>query len=377
MQPYKFKIIVGDLAVKKFVNHLRMDGNEFIFNGFSKDENEEIFLELLIPYGKTEFEYNSHRFMIEAVEYNDIHGLDYKTAKHEELFITIFCDSKDNACILFKNFIKDMEMFSKNKKEDTIRVLVYDVSNGWAKLSRLPKRNIDTIYISKDMKSNLIQDIKFFYNCKDEYHKYGIPYTRRYLFVGPPGTGKTSLIFALASMFNKEVSIISFDQKLDDASLMKAINSLDNNNFLVMEDVDALFDNRNERSATNNSNVSFSGMLNILDGFGRKDGLIVFMTTNHINKLDEAQIRPGRVDYIITFGNPKEEQIREMFENFFPNQKEKFKKIYDSISRKKVSMAILQKFFFDNRHCNDILEKIPDFNKIINTYLKEEKILYN
>jgi chaperone BCS1 len=376
MESYKFKITSGRLLIEKFVNHLRSDGKEFVYNGYSKNENDEIELDLLIPAGKTEIDFKSHKFVFDLIEYDDIHGINFTTAKHEELFLTIFCKSKEEACSLFKNFICDVDEFTKEKKIDTVQVSIYKAGSGWITLSRLPNRSMETIYFDKLKKINLIKDIIDFYTTEKEYHKFGIPYTKKYLFEGPSGTGKTSLIFALASHFNKSISMISFNQNLDDASLMNVINRLESDTFLVLEDVDALFTNREERSPTNNSDISFSGLLNALDGFGRKDKLVIFMTTNHLNKLDETQIRPGRVDYIVSFDNPNEEQIKEMFDKFLPNQTKNFQKFYDTVSHKKISVALLQKFLFDNRDCDDISQKIPDFNKLINIHMKNEKNIY-
>ena len=47
--------------------------------------------------------------------------------------------------------------------------------------------------------------------------------------------------------------------------------------------------------------VSFSCILNILDGMGRKHKMITFMTTNHLDRLDPALIRPGRIDKSLLF----------------------------------------------------------------------------
>lgn len=48
--------------------------------------------------------------------------------------------------------------------------------------------------------------------------------------------------------------------------------------------------------------VTFSGLLNAIDGVACAEERILFMTTNFINRLDEALIRPGRVDIKQYFG---------------------------------------------------------------------------
>ncbi|KAJ2476636.1 Complex III assembly protein translocase and chaperone, partial [Coemansia sp. RSA 2052] len=68
------------------------------------------------------------------------------------------------------------------------------------------------------------------------------------------------------------------------------------------------------------SMVTFSGLLNALDGVASSDERIIFMTTNHIERLDPALIRPGRVDTKVFFGNATPHQIRKMFTRFYGSE---------------------------------------------------------
>ena len=73
---------------------------------------------------------------------------------------------------------------------------------------------------------------------------------------------------------------------------MTAISKIPEKAILLLEDVDALFVDR-KANDSNKSLVSFSGILNVLDGMARKNGLITFLTTNYRNELDPALIRPS------------------------------------------------------------------------------------
>jgi len=74
---------------------------------------------------------------------------------------------------------------------------------------------------------------------------------------------------------------------------------------MLLEDVDSMFVKREHGEVKNNS-LTFSGFLNALDGVRAQEGQILFMTTNHIEKLDAAILRPGRTDYKVELSNASE-----------------------------------------------------------------------
>lgn len=65
--------------------------------------------------------------------------------------------------------------------------------------------------------------------------------------------------------------------------------------------------------------MTFSGFLNALDGVASGEERIIFLTTNHIDRLDPALIRPGRVDLAVLVGDADPEQARTLFTNFYGN----------------------------------------------------------
>merc|ERR1712146_608430 len=87
---------------------------------------------------------------------------------------------------------------------------------------------------------------------------------------------------------------------------------------LLLEDIDCLFGDRESKT-----NISFSTILNVLDGFASKNRLITFMTTNYFNKLESALKRPGRIDYIHEFKYATKKQAKDMYNSYFENRNEK------------------------------------------------------
>ena len=115
--------------------------------------------------------------------------------------------------------------------------------------------------------------------------------------------------------------------------------------------------------------LSFSGFINIFDGFTTPDNLIVFMTTNKINQIEQAVIR--RISYFIEFKYADKYQIQSMFETFFPKYIDQFDDFYTNINVE-VTINILEKFFIKYLF-DDIVKESKNFSKFANGELKIEK----
>ena len=264
-----------------------------------------------------------------------------------------------------KTFFDD-EIMENKKKSNLLNTYIWD--DFWASSGKNRKRKLDTVYLPNNVVSNLLDDLNKFLdeNTKKFYLEIGIPYKRIYMLEGPPGSGKTTLIKAIASELDYNINFLNFTDNLDDQSLMRALKKIKKSTLLVIEDVDCLFVNRkNSSDSKKKHRVSFSGLLNALDGISNIDNLIIFMTTNHINLLDEAFVRPGRVDYIITFDYADSDQIFKITKKFLPNLEDDFiNRFIKKIGTKKVSMASLQQFLmkvkFSKNNKEDDLLNVKD-----------------
>lgn len=128
----------------------------------------------------------------------------------------------------------------------------------------------------------------------------------------------------------------------DDPHLNWVMNSAPSNSIMLIEDIDAIFVGRESvNKKRGGSRVTFSGLLNALDGVRSQEGRIVFMTTNHREKLDPAILRPGRADYHIHLDNASYSQQYRLFLKFNPGNTEMATKFAREIPDKKLSMAKL------------------------------------
>lgn len=164
--------------------------------------------------------------------------------------------------------------------------------------------------------------------------------------MGSPGTGKTSFILAVAAELKLSVCLMNLTGNMDDNQLMGAMENAPKNTILLLEDVDSIFIERTSVNESKGRKISFSGLLNAIDGVRTQEGRILFMSTNHIEKLDPALLRPGRADVHVKLDYASKEQIRRMWMRFYPDEKEGmvegFLKV---VPEKKVSMAKLQGHF--------------------------------
>jgi len=148
----------------------------------------------------------------------------------------------------------------------------------------------------------------------------GLPWRRGYLLHGAPGTGKTALARAIAEDLDLPVFVYDLASLKND-ELQKSWNQMlaEVPCMALMEDIDAVFDGRKNIAITQGPALTFDCLLNCLDGVQRADGLLVIMTTNHLQRVDPAigrpdgiGTRPGRIDRVVELGGLDEPGRRKL-----------------------------------------------------------------
>jgi chaperone BCS1 len=204
----------------------------------------------------------------------------------------------------------------------------------WSRVQSYMPRMLDSVILRAGEKEHLVQDIERFKASKIRYRQLGVPYHRGYLLYGPPGTGKTSLVSALGAKFGMSVYVLNLTE-FNDKTLMRATNDVPPNSMILFEDIDCMksgsprtgLEESVAARANNGTNgkpddlpqmgVTLSGLLNVLDGFHAPEDVLFVMTTNVIDALDRALLRPGRIDYRLFLGRACEAQKIELYLRFF------------------------------------------------------------
>ncbi|KAL8732848.1 MAG: hypothetical protein Q9166_002449 [cf. Caloplaca sp. 2 TL-2023] len=182
------------------------------------------------------------------------------------------------------------------------------------------KRPLESVILDEGVKENIVADVKAFLQSDSWYSERGLPYRRGYLLHGTPGSGKTSFIKALAGELDYGIAVVNLSERgLTDDRLSYLLTVVPQRTLILLEDVDVAFTGRimTDEEGYRGSHVTFAGLLNALDGVMSSEERVMFFTTNHIEKLDTALIRPGRVDMTVRLGEATRYQAGQLWERFY------------------------------------------------------------
>lgn len=226
----------------------------------------------------------------------------------------------------------------------------------WDNVKMKKKRPLESLILPDGVLDSILQDAREFIEMEEWYLDAGIPHRRGYLLHGPPGTGKSSTIYAVAGELGMEIYSISLAASfVDDSFLQRAASSIPKSSIFLIEDIDCAFSDRedadmgtypqsrgmvmpgvwspNSRTSVARSAVTLSGLLNVLDGVNSEEGKLFFATTNYVDHLDAALIRPGRIDMKVEYNLSNKYQAAALFRRFYPAKHIRLCDTYPSGSR--------------------------------------------
>ena len=270
-----------------------------------------------------------------------IESLRFRTLGRRRLFLQHFVD----------------DVVACHRRRLGVQSSLFAYNDGWDLVEGYAPRLLDSVILQSGEKEHLVQDIENFRKSRRRYARLGVPYHRGYLFYGPPGTGKTSLVSALAANFGLAIYSINL-AVFNDRSLMNAVNQVAPGSVLLFEDIDCInsskarvsspprtndgAQSRDEKDNVDRNGVTLSGLLNVLDGFYAPTNVLFMMTTNRIETLDEALLRPSRIDYRLYLGKASDRQKIELYRRFFPEVSEIEAEAFVETCRSEETMAEFQ-----------------------------------
>ncbi|KAL4870938.1 hypothetical protein BDV12DRAFT_40693 [Aspergillus spectabilis] len=222
---------------------------------------------------------------------------------------------------VFQDLFTEAHAYVEKIHEGKTSILRPD-STTWERLGEpRRKRPLNSVILDKGVKERIVDDVKDFLSSEQWYYNRGIPYRRGYLLYGPPGTGKSSFIQAVAGELNYDIALLNLSERgITDDRLNRLLTVVPKRTIVLLEDVDAAFSNRRtqtDEDGYRGANVTFSGLLNALDGVASAEERIIFLTTNHVDRLDEALVRPGRVDMTVRIGEVTRYQVASLWDRFY------------------------------------------------------------
>lgn len=287
--------------------------------------------------------------------------LDSSGSERVKHSITIYTLGRSHKPIY--DLFEEFKLLHTADSKSPMGVYQVDTDGRWNRISPVSKRTFDTVFINKHTKSELLDTITTFIENEDKYIKEGVSYRLGLCLEGPTGTGKTSIIKALANQYQRPLYNLPIGRMSETAivnALIKArggivvIEDADNNHNLLKRDSDSIDTKRSEldvikevvKNDNSNGPLGLLGglgeVLNGLDGIVETDDVIIIMTTNDISTLDRALFRPGRIDLVVTVDHLNIEMINDTLDRYYPDDAK------EPITLTSISGAHLMKVILDS-----------------------------
>jgi DNA replication protein DnaC len=344
---YEKRIKITDIFIVFQNHHFLIDNDIYVYTQVNKEDDHD---KKESNHTKTE--------IINIEIYSYVHSISQLKKYVDNITKTYLYKIKENRDN--KKFIYTLDKVSFNYNNNE------SILDCWREDLFESSRNFNNIFF--DGKQQIIDKLDFFLNNKNWYDEKGIPYTLGIGLHGPPGTGKTSLIKAIANYTGRHIIVISpklikTKQQLEQFFFETTYSEYNekgsisfNNKIIVFEDIDCIGDlvfNRDITKELNKDmnilsilknketddilkiitdikngkdelnsecfspNITLDDILNLWDGIRETPGRIIIVTSNKYEQLDPELIRPGRIDISHKLTNASHQTIKEIYKHLF------------------------------------------------------------
>lgn len=246
-------------------------------------------------------------------------------------------------------------------------------------------RLLETVFLPASVKNKICDDLGAFLSAMEAYEGAGRPWKRVYLLSGKPGMGKSSFIHALACSYQMRLAIPTLTG-LTDADFDNVMRTMPSKSIMLLEDVDHLFgevgpdepgynmSGKATRRTVDCSVITLSGFLNLLDGINTPSGLVIFMTSNHPERLPAEAMRAGRVDVHVKADALQPETLTHAITALCPavpksQVDDLVPKLLAPGSRLAIpNMATLHGWLFDHRHADTLEPHLDELAELVKTH---------
>lgn len=236
-------------------------------------------------------------------------------------------------------------MSKVTKKKDGSKTQIFEFTNDeWTVSNEIKIQGLDSIALNPETLTEIKTMMDEFVNGESDCRHLGIAHKLTVILHGCPGSGKTSLIRAIAKEYGFNLCLMSTSL----SNLAASMSKIPANSILVLEDFDSLSGTKARKGVkssgeqlkgvpaesdnvqtTDQSTIAdlwgdfadgdLSTFLNKLDGIVPLDGVPLFMTTNVIDKIDKAIVREGRTDFMLELPVLRPETVRDHFIAKYPD----------------------------------------------------------
>lgn len=342
-------------ALLKHLEELRPAGTDKYKLIEVHDKKGTLARQVYIPDCKFPFRLSEDILCRVQVTTEEEEGRESETTMHQRFRIELFSKRKSSAALTeYIETIKERYLHScRSALHDKLfvyrlRGLSGSDSQYWHEAPFTSTRSFQNVFIPN--KQEFLKKLDFFRDNEEWYKQHGHPYTLGIGLHGPPGTGKTSLIKAIANYFSRHIvelplSVIGDEERFFEAYFERSYGRADDSELdwsdkiILFEDIDAQSEllNRLHRpekvskvcvpvegdrtdslvEAPRSPPITLACVLNTIDGIRENHGRVMIITSNHYDKLDPAVKRPGRIDIEVPLENADKDLLGQIYESYY------------------------------------------------------------